>query len=167
MPEETAPPDVEDALAELETMPAELHRRAAESAGDAARRKPAAGVFSFLENVWHLADLEREGFGARIRRLRTEESPRLPDFDGARLARERSYNERDLAAGLAAFASARRENLAVLRGLGEREWERAGEQDGVGRVRLRDVPFLMLEHDRSHRREIEELFSGFRAAGSR
>ena len=157
---------IEAVLAELEAMPSLLQRRAAEFPGESHRRKPAGGEFSFLENVWHLADLEREGFGARIRRLRTEDAPRLPDFDGARLARERSYNERDLAAGLAAFTAARRENLAVLRGLGEREWERAGEQDGVGKVRLRGIPFLMREHDASHRREIEELFAGLDDAAS-
>lgn len=149
-------------LDELEAMPSLLERRAAECPPEALRRKPAEGEFSFLENVWHLADLEREGFGTRIRRLRSEEGPRLPDFDGAGTARARDYNRLDLARGLAAFAESRRENLAALRSLGPADWDRAGSQEGVGPIRLRDVPRMMRDHDASHRREIEELFSKIR-----
>ncbi len=142
-------------------MPAELERWARTCPADAVRRKSPSGGFSFLENVWHLADLEREGYGARIRRLRSETAPPLPDFDGERIARERSYNTLDLAAGLVAFAAARTANLVALRGLRASEWDSEGDQDGVGRVRLRDVPFMMREHDRSHRKEIEELLARF------
>ena len=159
MPDEPRAESMEAVLEELGAMPAELERRASDCPKDSLRRKSANGGFSFLENVWHLADLEREGYGARIRRLRREDAPHLADFEGDRIARERNYNELDLGGGLAAFAAARRENLAVLRTLGGAEWDREGTQAGVGRVRLRDVPFMMREHDRSHRREIEELFA--------
>ncbi len=144
-------------LEELDAFPSRLERWAERLPADGARRKPAQDTFSFLENVWHLADLEREGYGARIRRLREEEGPFLPDFQGGRLARERRYNERDLTEGLRTFARARGDNLAVLRGLSEPEWDRVGEQEGVGAVRLRDLPRMMREHDRSHRAEIEAL----------
>jgi len=48
-----------------------------------------AGSFSPVEQVWHLADLEREGFGVRIRRLQTEAKPHLPDFNGTKVAHGR------------------------------------------------------------------------------
>src|SRR5215470_1921827 len=54
------------------------------------------GAPSPVEQCWHLADLEREGYGSRIRRLLDESNPVLPDFDGARVARERKYAERRL-----------------------------------------------------------------------
>ena len=41
--------------------------------------------------MWHLCDLEREGFGVRIRRLRDETTPHPPDFDGTRVAQQRDY----------------------------------------------------------------------------
>jgi hypothetical protein len=107
-----------------------------------------------VAQCWHLADLEREGYGVRIRRLRAETAPALPDFDGARLARERNYASRSLAAGLAAFRAARRENLAALRALGGEEWTRGGTQEGVGPIMLCDVPAMMAEHDAGHRDEI-------------
>jgi uncharacterized damage-inducible protein DinB len=122
------------------------------------------GAFSLVEHAWHLADLEKEGFGERIRRLRDEERPSLPDFDGARLARERAYRSLPLAPALAAFALARFANVASLRALDELDWERGGEQEGVGGVRLSDIPRMMAEHDAAHRAEIEALARALAAA---
>jgi hypothetical protein len=121
---------------------------------DAAAPGPDAG-FSPVAQCWHLADLEREGFAVRIQRLLTEENPQLPDFDGARIARERQYDRRSLLEGIAAFRGARHGNLAALRAVPSAAWTRAGTQDGVGRVALCDLPTMMAEHDAAHRGEIE------------
>jgi len=112
-------------------------------------------TFSPVEQSWHLADLEAEGFGTRIRRLLLEGEPTLPDFDGGRIAREREYRSRSLSEGLSAFRSARDTNLALWRGLDVDQWSRAGTQEGVGRIMLCDLPRMMAEHDDSHRAEIE------------
>lgn len=112
------------------------------------------GSFSPVEHCWHLADLEREGFAERIRRLTSEQDPQLPDFDGDRAARERRYRSRSLAEGISAFREARLANLEVLSRVHGDVWVRGGVQDGVGPVSLCDIPTMMLEHDTSHRREI-------------
>jgi len=39
------------------------------------------GAFCPVEHCWHLADLEREGYGVRIQRLLRENQPLLRDFD--------------------------------------------------------------------------------------
>jgi hypothetical protein len=108
-----------------------------------------------VEQCWHLADLERDGYGVRIRRLLTEDEPALPDFDGDRVARERDYKSLSLTEGLAVFRQARAENVAALRRVSDREWERRGTQEGVGPIGLCDVPAMMAEHDEAHRKEIE------------
>jgi len=113
------------------------------------------GTFSPVEHCWHLADLEREGYAVRIRRLRDEIDPWLSDFDGARIARERNYKSRSLAEGIAAFRDARHSNISVLRTLGAADWMHDGQQEGVGAIALCDVPTMMAEHDAVHRREIE------------
>jgi hypothetical protein len=110
-----------------------------------------------VEQAWHLADLELEGYGARIRRLLEEADPFLADFDGERIARERAYRNRSLQAGIGAFAGARSANLSLFRSLPPTAWTREGRQEGVGPVSLADVPRMMLEHDRSHREEIAAL----------
>jgi len=114
------------------------------------------GTFSPVEQVWHLADLEREGFGVRIRRLLAEAEPELPDFDGAKIAADRHYRSLSLDEGLRAFADARRRNVAILRAIDRDDWARSGTQEGVGKVSLCDMPTFMSQHDTAHRQEIDD-----------
>jgi hypothetical protein len=139
----------------LEAMPGFLAKRFGSLSADEAARPGPDGAFSPVEQCWHLADLEREGFAARIRRLLEETDPLLPDFDGARMARERQYRSRSVEEGLAAFRSCRAANVALLRAVSAEQWSKAGTQEGVGTVALCDLPQMMAEHDASHRAEIE------------
>jgi len=149
--------ELETLLLTLESTPALLARAAADFPDDSVRQRGTAGGFSFVEHVWHLADLEREGYGVRIRRLLTEDDPSLSNFDGDRAAGERVYQKRNLADGLVAFAAARARNVVRLREATAADWTRAGEQEGVGRIALSDVPRMMAEHDRGHERDLAEL----------
>jgi len=115
-----------------------------------------AGSFSPVEQVWHLADLEREGFGLRIRRLREEANPHLGDFDGTRIAAERNYRALSLTEGLNTFEAARAANIAILLALEPQEWLRSGTQDGVGAVSLCDMPVFLRQHDEAHIAEIHD-----------
>ena len=114
------------------------------------------GAFCPVEQVWHLADLEREGFGLRIGRLRTESYPHLPDFDGTKIAHERNYRSLCLRAGLDAFETARGANLAALLSVPAEDWTRSGTQEGVGEVTLCDMPTFLHQHDKAHVAEIEQ-----------
>jgi hypothetical protein len=141
-------------IGRLATMPGFLESSfGALSAVDAARLGRER-TLSPVEQCWHLADLEREGYGARIRRLLNESNPVLPDFNGARMARERQYVRRRLREALDAFRDARADNLTALRRAQVGDWLRAGVQGGIGRVALCDIPAMMDEHDEIHRREI-------------
>ena len=153
---------LETLLVTLESTPALLERASSELPASLATRRPAGGGFSLVENVWHLAELEREGYDQRIRRLLAEDDPALANFDGDRLATERCYQERDLADGLAAFAEARRENLATLRDLRSSDWKRRGTHETMGRVAMADLPRMMAEHDRSHTDDIAALMAEIR-----
>ena len=115
-----------------------------------------AGSFSPVEQVWHLADLEREGFGLRIRRLQAETNPHLSDFDGTKVARERDYRSLSLAAGLRTFEAARQTNIDILQALPPEAWLRSGTEDGVGTLSLCDMPTFMHQHDQAHIAEIQE-----------
>jgi hypothetical protein len=114
------------------------------------------GSFSPVEQVWHLADLEREGFGVRIQRLQTEANPHLPDFDGTKIAAERGYRSLSLTEGLRAFETAREANIGILQALPPEAWVRSGTQEGVGAVSLCDMPTFLHQHDEAHVAEIEE-----------
>lgn len=147
-------------LADLAGMPAWLAAKYAGLTPETAAAPPAPGAFAPVEQVWHLADLEAEGFGARIERLLREDAPALADFDGAAIARERDYRSRSLADGLERFAAARRANLARLATVAESQWARGGVQEGVGAVTLCDMPVFLAQHDAAHRAEIEEWARG-------
>lgn len=144
-------------LGTLGTMPVLLREVAAALSGPALRRRPAAGGFAFVEHAWHLADLEREGYGARIHRLLAETTPALPDFDGDRIARERDYLAGDAGLALQVFAQARARNIERLASLDAAALARRGTQDGAGEVTLARVPRMMAAHDASHVAEIAEL----------
>jgi hypothetical protein len=157
---------LETLLLTLESTPALLARAAREFSPGESMRRTAAGGFSLVENVWHLADLEREAYGVRIRRLLTETEPTLANFDGDRIARERDYQRKGLAEGLALFALARRRNLDRLRAVAASAWKRSGVQESVGRITLADVPHLMAEHDRSHTEDIRALLTELRSGAA-
>ena len=149
-----SPADQQTLLEQLSGMPAFLDEAfGGMSAADA--RAEGADGFSPVEQCWHLADLEGQGYGVRIRRLLTEENPLLPDFDGARVAEERQYRSLPLGQGLQAFRDARMANVRALRSVPESDWERPGRQDGVGALALCDLPAMMAEHDAGHRAEIQ------------
>lgn len=145
----------QDLFEKLADMPAFLETTFASLAPDETTLPGPNGAFSPVEHCWHLADLERDGFSVRLKKLRDEVDPELPDFEGGRIAAERNYKTLSLPEGIAAFRQARLDNLAVLRSLKEEEWRRSGRQAGVGRVSLLDIPGLMLAHDAAHRAEIE------------
>lgn len=149
--------ELETLMLTLESTPVLLARAAEGLCPGSARQRPAADGFSFVENVWHLADLEREAYAVRIRRILSEDAPLLSNFDGNRVARERAYREREVTAGIEAFAAARRANIETLRHLPTSAWNRRGVQDGHGPITLADVPRMMAEHDRSHTEDVARL----------
>lgn len=145
----------DELLGKLDAMPDYLAAQFGSLSADEALRPGPANAFSPVEQCWHLADLEREGFGERLRRLRSEKKPVLPDFDGDAVAQARNYRSKSLAQALAAFRKARAENLAFIASIEATEWNREGLQEGVGAVSLCDIPVMMSEHDAAHRAEIE------------
>jgi len=134
--------------------------RALDQLGDPrARERPDEEHWSLNEQLWHLADLEREGWLMRIERLLAEDQPALPDFDGDALAKQRDYRAKDPYLALQRFRTARSASLARLRGINARQWKRAGTLERVGPIALEDLPRKMSEHDQAHRVEIEALLA--------
>lgn len=149
--------DQESLLAALASMPDFVERMLADLPSTDTIKPGADGSFSPVEQCWHLADLEREGYAVRIQRLLHEDHPPLPDFDGDMIAKVRNYKSLSLADGIRVFRDARLANIRMLRSITGSDWFRAGSQEGVGVVSLCDVPSMMAQHDDAHRREIELL----------
>jgi hypothetical protein len=149
--------EFEEVVRFLEEMP-ETIRQLILALGDGDLRwKPASEEFSALEQVCHLRDLEREGYGARIERMLSENEPALADFDGSRIARERDYNHQDFASAFQDFAQARAANVRLMKTLSPEELKRRGILEGMGAINLKKLFLLMREHDLSHLKELADL----------
>jgi DinB superfamily len=147
-----------DMLDELSAFPVKL-KDAVAAAGPHLRVRSRDGHFAMVEQLCHLGDLEREGYGARIERLLSGEPAEWDDFDGEAVARERSYLEQNSDHALQRFIEARATNIARLNTATDDDWQRRGLHRGLGEVTLRRIAEMMVEHDRSHEAEIENLLA--------
>jgi hypothetical protein len=102
-----------------------------------------------IEQVWHLRDIEIDGYHVRFRRTLQELHPVLPDLDGEALARERRYADRDPVQALREFRAARDENIALLRSLPPPAFERTATFEGIP-VTLRTLVHTLCSHDLQH-----------------
>lgn len=108
-----------------------------------------AELLTPIEHVWHVRDIEIDGYRARFRRTLSENHPLLPDIDGEALARERRYAERDPAQALREFRAAREDNVALLRSLSPSDFDRDATFEGVP-VTLRTLVHTLCSHDLQH-----------------
>jgi DinB superfamily len=120
-------------------------------------RRPADQVWSVLEHVCHLRDIEQEGYAARIEKILSHDQPFLPDLDGDKLAAERDYNHQPFDQALLSFVAARESNVRRLRGLSDEQMSRSALFENVGVIKLAQLVQMMCEHDREHLRQLEEL----------
>jgi hypothetical protein len=142
---------------DLAAFPPMLRRMMESTPQELLARRAANGNFSMVETAWHLADLEVEGYGIRLRRLLDETHPKLPDFRGDVIAEERGYRHLPLDVALDRFERARAENVKLIEAASDEDRKREGEQEGVGVVTFDRVVAMMEQHDREHREELEAL----------
>ncbi len=128
------------------------------------RWKPAGEVFSLVEHLCHLRDLEAEGYQVRIRRLVEEDLPTLEEIDGSAWAVERNYQEQPAEQALAAFAAHRGQTLRLLREHLPRHAQRKGLFGGFGIVTLAGLAREIEAHDATHREELQQLLLRRRGA---
>ena len=149
--------EVKESLAFLEGTPAAITRLAEGFSAAGLKSRLSDELFSLVEHVCHLRDIEVEGYNVRLRKFLDETRPIFEDIDGARLARERRYNEQDFRAAFSAFDGARRVSLSMLKGLPEGVWGRTASFEGAGEITLRRLASMMCEHDTAHRNEMAAL----------
>ena len=147
-----------EALERLDSMPLVLASAIASVPAGELSSQPTPAEFSLVEHACHLRDLEREGYLVRVRRMLAESEPALAPFDGGAVAAARDYPSQDAGAAARDFAATRRELVELVRPLTPRDLAREGTFGGE-RVCFADVIAMMVEHDRGHRAEIEQLLA--------
>jgi hypothetical protein len=122
---------------------------------------PLPGKWSAREIVQHLADSEMNS-AVRLRKLLTEESPRIQGYDQEDYARRLRYNERDIAPALDALRGARATTAQLLDSMGEDDWAREGTHTESGRYTAEDWLRIYADHAHNHAAQIRRLREAIR-----
>ncbi len=143
----------------LENTPGKLGSLLERRSEEQLRYQPSKGAFSLKANLLHLRDLEREGYGRRLRVILAEDLPVLQEIDGERLSRLRHYQAADAALALRQFRLLREANLAYLRNMTGFQWHRKALWNNA-EVTLFQVVERWAAHDQEHLEAMEQLAKG-------
>lgn len=147
----------EPKISELGDLPRFLRQFFLQTGASFRKIRPAGGGFSLTEQICHLRDLEQQGYLVRIQRVLQEDRPDLAKFDGEKVAKESDYLSQDTAAALESFEQARNASITLLAQLTEDQLLRRGRFGTFGMITMKQLIEMMLEHDRSHKAELESL----------
>jgi hypothetical protein len=123
---------------------------------DVARRRPADGKWSILENACHMRDIEFVYVG-RFARMPFEERPSFWMLDNDKAARELRYAEQDLGRVAKEYAARRADTLTLLRALPHGAWRSTGLHPTRGELTLERLAEVLAEHDARHIERIRAL----------
>lgn len=146
----------EKVIAALSVMPKTLTEFVSRFPAKQWTLRPAGTGFSLVEHVCHLRDLDVV-FEQRIRAVRTTALPVIESVDGSALAEQQNYLEQNLSDAQEAFSRSRKRLCAALKKLEQEQLGRCGLRDGVRRMTLEELVRELLDHDRTHYAELDEL----------
>lgn len=106
--------------------------------------------FTALEQLWHVHDVEVDGYHQRFRRILAEDHPFLPDLGSEALARERGYAAREAGPALEGFRIARERTVAMLSALDAAQLSRTALFEDYGPVSARGLVHYLCSHDQQH-----------------
>jgi DinB family protein len=129
---------------------------------DQLRFKPTEDSLSLKEHLFHLRDIEIEGYRQRIRLILAEDLPVLHDIDGNRMVQMRRYQMGNATKALEEFCQAREGNMAYLRNMTAFQWNRKALFNG-DEITLIDLVGKWVAHDQEHLNAMEELLEKIKA----
>ncbi|MBS0199346.1 MAG: DinB family protein [Proteobacteria bacterium] len=106
--------------------------------------------FTAIEQLWHVHDVEIDGYHQRFRRILEEEHPFLPDLGSEALAQARAYANKDAAEALAGFRVARERTVAMLAELDATQLARTAVFEDYGPTTTRGLVHYLCSHDQQH-----------------
>jgi hypothetical protein len=122
--------------------------------------------FTPIEQVWHVRDIEIDGYHERLRRTLQESDPQLASLDGEALAKERSYATCDSAQAFAEFRRARSKTIELVSNLSPPQFARAAIFEGHP-VTLRGLVHNLCSHDQQHLAGLQWLLARLSASEAR
>ena len=106
--------------------------------------------WSLTELVCHLRDSEREIHQIQIKLFNEQSEPFIPRPDSGVWASQRDYLHECGSSALKEFNDARRETLALLKNMAQKDWERKARHAIFGPTIFLEVISFIADHDRMH-----------------
>lgn len=116
----------------------------------------APGKWSVREVVGHVSDAERV-FAYRALTIARGDTTSLPAFEENEWAEVSNADSRSLADLVGELHAVRAASLALFRGFGAAEWERAGTASGK-HLAVRALPYIIAGHERHHVEVLRERY---------
>ncbi|MBM3181183.1 MAG: hypothetical protein FJZ86_12620 [Chloroflexi bacterium] len=113
-------------------------------------RKLSPDEWSLTELVCHLRDSEREIHQIQIKLFNEQSEPFIPRPDTSVWASQRDYLHECGSSALKEFNIARRETLALLKNMTQKDWERKARHAIFGPTIFLEVISFIADHDRMH-----------------
>jgi hypothetical protein len=115
--------------------------------------QPAPDKWSFRYHAAHLATVEEEAFWERVTRIAAGKAPFFEYYRNT----GRDFSQLDLSNSLEAWIATRRRILEFVRALPETRLELTGTHAIFGPITVLDVLQIMLNHDREHLVELQQM----------
>lgn len=106
--------------------------------------------FTAIEQLWHVHDVEIDGYHQRFRRILGEDHPFLPDLGSEALAKTRDYASREARPALAGFRAARERTVGMLSSLDAAQLGRTALFEDYGPTTTRGLVHFLASHDQQH-----------------
>ncbi len=153
------PEPTETTLAKQRAASGTLARLIADQPDAALRRPPAAGKWSAVTILAHVAEAELSA-SWRYRQMLERPGTTLSSFDQEEWARRADYGSWDPHEAIEMFRLLREANLRLLSGLTAEEWQRFGTHAERGRISVADLAAHMAGHDANHTDQIRRIVEG-------
>jgi len=145
-----------EVIAMLARMPQTLSETVARIPERRWLQRPEGAGFALVEQACHLRDLDAV-FAERIHAVQTVNLPVIDSVNGSVLAIQRNYLHQDLQYAVATFSQSRLQLCSALATLSAESLARCGLRDGIRRMSLEELARELLDHDRAHALELDQL----------
>ena len=146
----------QDLVERLNSVTSSLRRELAGLPEPALTYRPAEGEWSIKEVCGHLCD-NAKFLHKRLFVMINLEEPHLPSWDQDEQARLRDAQAVPIDALLAEFATQRGETVEMLADLVHWNWARQGRHAERGRVSIRQLVDIAIEHEEGHLEQLRAL----------
>jgi hypothetical protein len=121
---------------------------------NALRWRPAPEEWCINEVVGHLIACDENGFAGRIQTILNEDQPQLVAWNVAETVTLRRDIDRDGMELVEELDAMRRENTGFITQLAPEQLQRCGIHPMIGELRVVDLLFEWIHHDRNHIKQI-------------